>query len=405
MTSTLGPVDIGQEPRHLGALGAAIRRWGWFAAGAGLVASGAVTLAGDRGLETAAFAYLLNFAFFLSLALGGLFFVLVQHLTNAGWSVVVRRLAEGFAATLPWLAVAFVPLLLGLHPLYHWSHAEAVAADPLLQAKAPYLNTGFFVVRWVGYFAAWLWMVRYFVGRSMAQDGSGDHRLTVQMQRRAALAVLVYAVTVTFAAFDLLMSLDPHWYSTIFGVYFFAGAFLGAIALLIVVATGLQRAGLLRRVITREHYHDLGKLLFAFVVFWAYIAFSQYMLIWYGNIPEETNWFLRRQTNGWGWVGLALVFGHFVAPFVALLSRYSKRRKHLLVVAAAWVLAMHWVDLFWIVMPQASPERAAFPLVNLTLLVSLGGVMAASFAHRLRERALVPERDPRLVESLTFENA
>jgi len=201
------------------------------------------------------------------------------------------------------------------------------------------------------------------------------------------------------------MSLDPHWYSTIFGVYFFSGAFLAAIALLILVANAVQRAGLLRRVITREHYHDLGKFLFAFVVFWAYIAFSQYMLIWYGNIPEETEWFLRRQSNGWGWVGLALLFGHFLLPFVALLSRYPKRHKRLLVVAAAWVLAMHWVDMFWLVMPEASPGAFTFHVVDLTVLLGLGGLATAAFARALRDRALVPERDPRLIESLTFENA
>jgi hypothetical protein len=398
-------IDLSREPRHLGALGARLWRGGL---GVGLVAglaSAALAVLGAEQWRTFFVAYLVNYAFFLSLALGALFLVLIQHVTHAGWGIVARRLAEGIVATLPWLAVLFVPILFGLYDLYHWSHADAVAADAVLAGKTPYLNTTFFVARWVVYFAVWVWLARYFVSRSIAQDTSGDVELTVQMQRRAALGVVLYAFTVSFAAIDILMSLDPHWYSTIFGVYYFAGAVVGALAVTIIAAVLLQEAGLLPRVITREHYHDLGKLLFAFIVFWAYIAFSQYMLMWYGNIPEETEWYLRRQTQGWGWVGLALVFGHFLIPFLALISRTPKRRKRLLAVAAAWILAMHWVDVVWLVVPQFAPLSDAVSVETATLLLGFAALIVARFAQVLRKPSLVPERDPRIAESLSLENA
>ena len=320
--------------------------------------------------------------------------------------MVVRRWAEAIAATLPALAVLAIPIVaFGLHHLYHWTHAEAVAADHLLQAKQPYLNVPFFVVRLAVYFAVWTLLARFFLTRSLAQDENGDAALTQQMERRSAPAMLLFALTATFAAFDLLMSLDAHWYSTMFGVYVFAGSVVSFVALLTVVVFATQRAGMLRHAITVEHYHDLGKLLFAFTVFWAYIAFSQYMLMWYANLPEETAWLLRRQSNGWGWVGLTLLFGQFLLPFVALLSRKPKRRPRAVATVAAWVLLMHWVDLYWVVIPEVAPQRAVPHLLDLTTLLGLGGILVALAAHSMRRHSLVPERDPRLQESLMFENA
>jgi hypothetical protein len=398
------PVDIRHEPRFLLGRSSALVRLGVLLGAAGVTAAAAAAIAGEGG-RSFFFAYLLNYAFFLSLALGALFFVILQHLTRAGWSVVLRRLAEGVAATLPVLAVLFLPVVVGLPHLYHWSHPEIVAHDPLLQRKAPYLNVPFFLLRWGVYLAVWSLLARFFLARSTAQDASADVAETHAMQRRAAPAMLLFAITVTFAAFDLLMSLDAHWFSTIFGVYFFAGGLVGFVALLVVVAFAVQRAGLLPHAITREHYHDLGKLLFAFVVFWAYIGFSQYMLMAYANLPEETGWFLRRQNGGWGWVGLLLIFGHFLLPFLALLARLPKRRKQLLVPVAAWVLAMHWVDLFFIVGPERSPQGFALSAADVLLLLAFSGVMVSSFARTFRTRSLLAEGDPRLEESLTFENA
>lgn len=397
-------VDVANEPRVLGEAATPVQKAGLVAAGLGFAAAvlyGAATAAGWRAFF---FAYLHAWSYFASLALGALFFVMLQHLTNAGWSVVVRRLAEAMAGTLPLLAVLFLPIVFGIGELFHWSHPEAVGADQLLKWKAPYLNIPFFLVRCVVYLAVWAWLASFFVGRSLAQDATGEPAHTLAMRRRAAPGMFLFAFTVTFAAFDLLMSLDPHWYSTIFGVYYFAGSAVGFFAGLIVFAYLVQRAGFLRHVITREHYHDLGKLLFAFTVFWAYIAFSQYMLMWYANIPEETLFYLHRQEHGWEWLGLGLVFGHFLLPFLLLLSRTPKRRKGALVVVAGWLLLMHWLDLYWFVMPVHS-EHATLNWASLALALGFGGALVAFMLWRMRSASLVPEKDPRLNESLTFENA
>ena len=397
--------DIARDERRLGA--GAERLWR-VAVGVGL--AGVVVSVGLAALTTGgftrlAFAYLTSFAWGLSLALGALFFVILQHLTRAGWSVVVRRLAEGVASTLPFWAAMAVPVLAFMPLLYHWSHRDVVAQDVLLQAKSAYLNVPFFIVRLVVFFAVWILLTRFFAGRSRQQDESGDPGLSLLMQRRAAPAMIAFALTLTFASFDLLMSLDPHWFSTIFGVYYFSGALVGFMALLTVIALLVQRAGLLRRAITVEHYHDLGKLLFAFTVFWAYIAFSQYMLYWYATIPEETGWFVRRQSHGWGWVGLTLLFGQFLLPFLALLSRTPKRRPQTLAVAAVWILLVHWVDLYWLVMPEVSPQSAVPQLVDLTVLVAVAALGVAATVLALRRHSLIAERDPRLAESMAFENA
>ncbi|MGE5235255.1 MAG: quinol:cytochrome C oxidoreductase [Acidobacteriota bacterium] len=397
--------DIQQERRHLGEAGGRLAARAAAIGGVALIAGIVFGLRAGDGGRSFFFAYLLNFAYVLSLALGALFFVILHHLTRAGWSVVVRRLGEAVAMTLPFMVLLFVPILLGLHQLYHWTHADLVAQDAILRGKTPYLNLPFFLLRWAAYFGIWILLTRFFVRRSLDQDGSGDVELTLQMERRAALSMVLFAITLTFASIDLLMTLDPHWYSTIFGVYYFSGAVVGFFALLALLTYWTQRAGFLRHAITIEHYHDLGKLLFAFVVFWAYIAFSQYMLYWYANMPEETEWFFRRQNHGWGWVGLAIVFGHFLVPFVALLSRTPKRQPRLLVVAAVWMLAMHWIDLYWLVMPELRPTSPWPGAMDLLLLVALGALSLGFGVWRVRRRSLIPERDPRLRESLTFENA
>lgn len=347
--------------------------------------------------------YLVAFAWVLSFSLGGLFFVILQHLVRAGWSVVVRRLAEFFAALLPLLAILALPLLFGVGRLYHWAHPEAVAADPILVGKSPYLNVPFFVVRALVYLAFWSWAARFFTRTSWEQDKSGSVEATLKMEKRAAPFMLGFALTVTFAAFDWLMSLDPHWYSTIFGVYFFSGSLVGFLALLLVLSVFLQRAGFLRKTITVEHYHDLGKLLFAFVVFWAYIAFSQLMLIWYGNIPEETGWLIRRMNGGFGVLGLMLIFGHFVIPFLVLLPRKVKRSPSVLFYPALGLAVMHYLDLYWLVMPEVGSAQP-HPL-DFLMALGLGALWLAGLFSTASRVPLVCQKDPRLEESLTFENA
>lgn len=403
------PPDTSPDDRRFDDLAPRVIRVAGVVGAAGLVVAAVLAMVLADGRNRFFHAYLVSFAYFLSLALGALFFVLLQHVTRSGWSVVVRRIAEVVASVMPLLAVLAIPVVIGMPQLYNWTHASAVAHDSLLQSKQPWLNRPFFIVRLVICFAVWSGLARYFFQRSVAQDATGDTALTIRMQRFSAPAMYLFGITLTCAAFDLLMSLDPHWYSTIFGVYYFSGGVVGFFALLILLAYSLQRAGRLQRAITREHYHDLGKLVFAFTVFWAYIAFSQYMLIWYANMPEETQWFLTRQTGGWVTVSLLLLLGHFVLPFLALISRIPKRRRYVLVIPAVWMLVMHWVDIYWLVMPGVQvadlPEGTVpFGLMDVACFIGLGGLFIAGAAHRARGRALVPERDPRLLESLTFEN-
>ena len=348
--------------------------------------------------------YLVSFVFYLSLALGALFFVLVQHVTRSGWSVALRRLAEGVAPNVFFpMAFLVVPVVAGLRTLYPWTDTAAVAADHLLHAKEPWLNVPFFLVRTVLYFGVWSALAIWFHRKSTQQDKTGDPRLTNTMETTSTVALILFAFTVTFFAFDYLMSLTPHWYSTIFGVYFFAGCVLGFFSLMSVLAFFVQRAGALRRTITTEHYHDLGKLIFAFTVFWAYIGFSQYMLMWYANLPEETIWYAARQTGSWTALSLVLLFGHFIVPFLALMSRDVKRRKPLLVIGGAWMLVMQWADVYWLVMPEKSPGTIPFSVMDVAVFLGVGGLFFGAVVRRLGAHALVAVKDPRLSESLGYE--
>ena len=353
-------------------------------------------------------AWLIAFTFFLSIALGGLFFCLIHHVARAGWSVVVRRIAENAAGTLPWLALAFIPVLLGMHELFEWTHADVVAADPILQWKSGYLNQTFFVIRAVFYFAAWAFMVRRFRGKSVAQDETGGEEATRNMQWHAGYSLLLFAFTVTFAVFDWLMSLDPHWFSTIFGAYYFAGSVIAIYAFLALNVLLLQWSGFLGDVVTTEHRWDIGKMLFAFTVFWTYMAFSQFILIWYANLPEETGWFDVRMT-GWRVLGLLLIFGHFIVPFFFLMPRNMKKNPIALFVAAKWLMFIHFVDLCFLVLPAFHHDIGSMGgrdwLLLLTCYLAVGGLFFGVYCRLMTQSALVPVKDPRLQESLAFENA
>jgi hypothetical protein len=351
------------------------------------------------------FSWLVSFLFFLSLALGGLFFVLIQYAAQGGWGIVLRRIGETVFVTIPVMAVLFLPVLLGLHDLYEWSHEEAVATDALLQWKAPYLNVPFFLIRALLFFGIWSFIaLRYYRG-SRNQDATGDPAVSARLRKFAGPSIIVLALTQSFAAIDWIMSLTPHWYSTMFGVYFFAGSFLGFIALLSILAVAMRGAGLLDTAISIEHLHDVGKLLFGFTAFWAYIAFSQFFLMWYANLPEETIWYKVRMEGSWLTVSLFLMAGHFVAPFFYLMGRDVKRKGATLAIGAAWLLAMHFLDLYWQVMPTLHPEGFRPSLLDLAALVAVGGCFVAAVSWLMRRQALVPLRDPRLAESLAFENA
>ena len=350
------------------------------------------------------FSWLVSFLFFLSLALGALFFVLIQYASQGGWGIVLRRIGETTFATLPVMAALFLPLLLGLNDLYSWTLPGAAEHDALLRWKAPYLNVPFFLIRAALYFGIWSFIAVLYYRGSSGQDVTGDPRVSARLRRLAGPAIIVLALTQTFASIDWIMSLTPHWYSTMFGVYFFAGSFVGFIALLSVVAVALRRAGLLDTVISAEHLQDIGKFLFAFTAFWAYIAFSQFFLMWYANLPEETFWFKTRIEGSWLPVSLLLMAGHFVAPFFYLMGRRVKRNGATLAVGGAWVLAMHFVDIYWQVMPTLHPEGLRPSALDVAALVAIGGCFVAAASWLMRRQALVPMRDPRLAESLAFEN-
>lgn len=360
------------------------------------------------------FSYLMNFSFFLSLSIGALFFVSFQHITRAGWSVVVRRIAEFLAMGIVPLFLLSLPIIYtifsGSNALYSWNSSEELATSHLLQSKQGYLNQGFFLVRWVVYFAAWYGVARYYFNRSTLQDKTKDKSLTLLLERRSAPFIFVLAFTATFAAFDWLMALDYKWFSTIFGVYFFAGGTVFLFAALILISNLYQAKGLLKNAITTEHFHDMGKLLFGFNCFWAYIAFSQYILIWYANIPEETEWYHIRihggEPGGWFNVAMILVFGHFIIPFVLFMSRTMKRTRPILIFWAIWLVVMHWIDMYWLVMPTLHHEGPdwSHALLDLCCLLGVGGIYFTGVCYFAADRPLLPVGDPRLQESLAFEN-
>jgi hypothetical protein len=374
----------------------------------GLAAALAFGWSRDDGFRRFQHAWLVACAFFLTLSLGALFFVIIQHLTRAGWSVVVRRVAELVASNTPVVALLFAPLVVqvlrGDDALYPWASAETVHEHPLLIAKAAFLDPRFFAARCVVYFATWWLLGRWLLRRSTQQDGESGVEPTLALERRSAPAMVAFALSLNFSAFDLLMSVTPTWYSTMFGVYVFAGSVMSFFACAVLALRFLQARGLLTREVNVEHYHDLGKFLFAFVFFWGYIAFSQFMLIWYADLPEETFWFKTRMEGPWAGVSLLLLFGHFVLPFAGLLSRHAKRRLAVLTGWAIWLLAMHAVDLFWLVVPSAPQGGALVGPIDVGCFVAVGGAWTFALLRRARAHVLVPVGDPRLSQSLAFEN-
>ncbi len=351
-------------------------------------------------------AYLIAMVFFISIACGALFFVVLQHLVKAEWSVTVRRTAEILTATFPVLGVLFLagivaPMLLGNDQLYSWTKDNLPHG---LHSKQGWLNEPFFAVRIVIYFGYWILISNYFAGKSIKQDSSGDPKISDKLRVVSAPAIIGYAFSVAFFAFDVLMSLDPFWFSTMFGVYFFAGCAMAIMAVLSTLPQLLQKWGKIKTSVNVEHYHDTGKLMFAFVFFWSYVAFSQFMLIWYANMPEETTWFQHRMFTSWKFVSILLLVGHFAFPFLCLLSRWTKRKLHLLTFFSIWMLVMHWVDLYWLVVPEYNKGGISFNIMDITAMLAIGGLFVAAAAHKATTTNLVPIKDPKLGNCLAFEN-
>lgn len=373
---------------------------GWVIGALGVIA----TLVGSASQPAQAFAsYHYAFMLCLGLALGALFFVLVHHITSARWGVVVRRIAEAVASTLPLFVILFIPILVGRTHIFEWMRPEVIEHDHLVQLKMGYLNTPFFLVRAFVYFTVWTLFSVWLARLSYAQDRGDGLAIAAKMRKVTAPALLLYAITVTFAAFDWLMSVSPHWFSTMFGVYYFAGAFQASLALLILVTLFLQKSGMLRGIVSVEHLHDLGKFLFAFTVFYAYIAFCQYFLIWYANIPEETFWYRERWENGWSGPAVVMIFSTFVVPFVMLLGREAKRRVPTLVLAASVVLLGRAVEIYWMIAPSLG-LGPSLSWTNVAGLVGVAGLFLGTIAWRLGKGPLIPVGDPHLRTSLGHEN-
>jgi hypothetical protein len=366
-------------------------------------------------------AYLIAYLFWLSIPLGSLALMMVHHQSGGAWGLVIRRIFEAASRTLPALAVLFIPVVLGMGRLYPWTHADHVQSDPILQHKALYLNTPFFLARAVFYFASWIGL-SWVLNRWSARQDEGVLIATRRMQLISGGGLILYGLTVTFASVDWVMSINPHWFSTMYGFLFMGGQGLSALAFTIVVATLLWRRDPMHHVFNAGHFHDLGKLMLAFVMLWAYFNFSQYLIIYSGNLVEEIPYYIARTTHGWQYLALVLVVFHFAAPFALLLSRDLKRNASRLVMVAIAVLLMRLLDFHFLVSPDFAAEGPNLHLLppaqpgeeshsshfflnwlDLAAPVALGGIWIWLFLTQLVQRPLLPIRDPHLADAL--ENA
>ena len=374
-----------------------MRQFGTMAAGLGLLLTGAgFAMAGlDRFYQ----AYLVAYTFWTGIALGSLALLMVQHLTGGAWGVMLRRPLEAAVRTLPAMAVLFLPIALGMHSIYPWTAPEALN-DPVIRDKAAYLNTTFFLIRQVFYFAVWIGIGTMLTRWSAEHDKTGDPDLIRKMSFVSGAGLLIYGLTVTFAMVDWTMSVNPHWFSTIWGMLYVGGQGLSAFAFGIVVLIMLAQAPPLDKVITMHHLHDLGKLLFAFLMLWAYLSFSQFLIIWSANLPEEIPHYLNRWDHGWQYVSYFIIVLHFIVPYALLLSRDLKRNPAKLRLIAIWILIARLVDYYWHVAPEFHGEHLSISLLDVALPLALGGIFISLFVSQLRGRALLPLNDPGLEKAL-----
>lgn len=350
-----------------------------------------------------AYSWLFAFFYFFTLSAGALFWTILHHATDAEWSVVIRRQAENVASLLPWFFLIILPLI-AFYPEVLWKWWDKLPGqDVLLDEKSGYLNKPFFFVRYVLYFVL-LGGTAFLLRRlSIAQDSDGKAKHTVLMRKIAIIGLPAFAVSLTFAAIDYLMALDHHWFSTMWGVYIFAGAAGSSMSLLVLIVTALQSRGYLKPV-TLEHYHIMGKFMLAFTIFWAYIGFSQYMLIWYSNIPEETIYFRIRNTESWVYFSTFLTIGRFFLPFPVLLLQWTKKAPQYLRYVAGWILFLQLIDLYVIVLPVLHPLGASPSILDILALAGIGGILGWLFFRILGSAHLFPLRDPRLANSIKLTN-
>ena len=342
--------------------------------------------------------YLIGWTFWTGIGVGSIALLMLQHLTGGGWGLVIRRVLEAATRTLPVMAILFLPVILGAHSIYEWTDHEEATKHPVIQAKTPYLNLPFFSIRAVVYFGVWLTLMFFLNRWSLAQDRTADDRYTKNMRLLSGPGMVALIFTVTFASIDWYMSLEPEWFSTIYGFIFVAAWSLSALAFVIAVMAWLSAEEPMRRIVAPLHFHDLGKLLLALVMLWAYFAFSQYLIIWSGNLPEEITYYLSRIHGGWGALIITIGILHFAAPFLFLLSRGLKRNPRRLVRVALLIIVMRMVDLIWVLAPAFHHRR--WILVDAAALIGFGGLWLVLFTWQLGKRPLIPINDPQFESTM-----
>jgi Ni/Fe-hydrogenase subunit HybB-like protein len=347
-------------------------------------------------------AYLPGYLFWLAASLGCLGWTMIHHLTEGKWGFPVRRIWEAGGRTIYLMVPLFIPVFLGMHALFPWTLPEA-ANDPILVGKSGYLNVSFFLLRAGLYFVIWCGFAFLLSSWSTQQDGEEVEPMRTRMRKLSGAGILTMAITVTFMSVDWAMSVDPHWFSTIFGFLFAVSDLLMAMAITIIVTKLLWDYEPFHKAVKTNTFHDLGNLLMAFTMLWGYIAFSQFLIIWSGNTQEEAPWYIARNTNGWNIVTVILIVFHFAVPFLVLLTRKTKRAPSMLVKVAAWMIVMRYIDLYWLIMPSFGHggEAGFHPSwIDLAVPIGLGGVWFGFFAMQLMSRNLAPLADPRFQEAL-----
>ena len=339
--------------------------------------------------------YLFAYLYWTGMAVGCLAILLLHHVVGGKWGMLLRRMCEAGSRTLPFMGLLLIPVLLGMSTLYVWARPEA-AHDANIQSKSAYLNVPFFVGRAVIYFGVWFFYSRILSKWSLEQDRTGDERLIDKMRSVSAPGLAVFTLTATFAFIDWIMSLEPHWFSTIYGAMFLIGETLESFAFLIALLIILSGKSAIKDYLTTQHLHDLGNVMFAFMVLWAYLSFSQFIIIWSGNLPEEIPWYISRLYGGWGWVALTLVIFHFALPFVVLLMRDVKRRADRLFRVCLLLIVVRLVDVYWITEPAFFGQRLRIHWMDFVAVLAVGGLWLAMFFFQLKSRPLLPLRDPRL---------
>ncbi len=372
--------------------------------GFALLGIGLVSIIASFAVNTqrAFFDYLWMYMFLVSIGVGSLALVALEYLVGATWSTPFRRVSEFLASIIPVLVILVIPLFFGMHDLFHWTSPEALATDPILQSKEPYLNMQFFTIRVIIYFVIWLVFFYLFTRNSQKQDITRDPALTKQSIKLSAVFAILFVITIAFTSIDWIMSLEYHWYSTMFGVYYFAGTMVASFAAATFCSVMLNENGFLDSKLKDNNYYSFGTLMFGFNIFWAYIGFSQYMLIWYADLPEETFWIMMRMKGSWSYFSVGLIFVHFILPFLILLPRSSKVKPKLLVVMSIWLLVAHAYDLYWMIMPTYFKDGFVFGWSELGVMMFAAGLLITVFRYRASKTNLIPVGDPKLEAGLNF---